>query len=130
VGDEADDLAAEMANVVRRDGASVPALFRWEIQNALLLAVRRSRIDARAVDKQLADLEHLRIFVDAVGVTLPYAQGIDLARRFGLSSYDACYLELAVRSGRPLMTRDARLASSARDLGVLWLSRDPSTTLG
>jgi predicted nucleic acid-binding protein len=122
VGDEADDLAAEMARVIRRGGGWVPALFRWEVQNALLLAVRRGRIAAESVDAQLADLDHLKIFVDGIGVTLPFAQGIDLARRFGVTAYDACYLELAVRRGKPLMTRDARLASAARELGALWSS--------
>ena len=43
---------------------------------------------------------------------------LHLARRYGLSSYDASYLELALRSGLPLATLDADLAKAARKAGV------------
>jgi len=49
-----------------------------------------------------------------------YETGLDLVTRFQLSAYDACYLELAIRLRRPLMTRDQRLATAAREMGVLW----------
>ncbi len=118
--DEGDDLAAEMATAVSRDGGRVPALFRWEVQSALLMAVRRKRIAAETMRLQLQDLDALGLVVDAQILTAPFTAGLDLAERFGLSSYDAAYLELATRLGRPLMTRDARLAAAASELQVLW----------
>jgi predicted nucleic acid-binding protein len=43
---------------------------------------------------------------------------LQLARRYRLSSYDASYLELALRKGLPLATLDADLAKAARKSGV------------
>ena len=41
-----------------------------------------------------------------------------LARQFGLSAYDAAYLELALREGLPLSTLDARLQAATQAAGV------------
>jgi predicted nucleic acid-binding protein len=41
-----------------------------------------------------------------------------LADEYGLSAYDAAYLELAERRGLGLATRDRRLATAARGAGV------------
>jgi predicted nucleic acid-binding protein len=38
---------------------------------------------------------------------------LDLARRTGLSVYDASYLDLAMRLGAPLATRDNELRQAA-----------------
>jgi predicted nucleic acid-binding protein len=52
--------------------------------------------------------------------TFPQAltETLRLARRHGLSSYDASYLELALRNGLPLATLDERLGKAARAAGV------------
>ena len=41
-----------------------------------------------------------------------------LARTHGLTSYDAAYLELAIRLGVPLATLDEKLSAAARNEGV------------
>jgi len=46
---------------------------------------------------------------------------LDLARSEGLSAYDASYLELAMRRGVPLATKDEDLARAARHVGVTLL---------
>lgn len=43
---------------------------------------------------------------------------LHLARRYGLSSYDASYLKLALRAGLPIATLDADLSRAARKAGV------------
>lgn len=43
---------------------------------------------------------------------------MELARRHQLTSYDACYLELAMREGAPLATLDQRLKQAADSEGV------------
>jgi len=40
------------------------------------------------------------------------------ARQLGISAYDASYLELAMRLGADLATRDARLSAAAATAGV------------
>ena len=44
--------------------------------------------------------------------------GIQLAQQTGLTSYNAAYLELAMRLGTPLATRDPELQRAAPQLGV------------
>ena len=44
---------------------------------------------------------------------------LDLARTQHLSSYDAAYLELAMREGTPLATMDDDLRTAAGRVGVL-----------
>jgi predicted nucleic acid-binding protein len=46
----------------------------------------------------------------------------EIAARHGLSAYDAAYLELALRRGLPLATRDKELAATMANAGVLALS--------
>ena len=41
------------------------------------------------------------------------------ALKFGLTSYDAAYLSLALRHGCPLVTLDVELAAAARRVGVV-----------
>ncbi len=41
-----------------------------------------------------------------------------LGRQQGLSSYDASYLNLAMREGIPLATRDDRLRAASKKCGV------------
>ena len=43
---------------------------------------------------------------------------LHLALQFGLSSYDAAYLELADRLKIPLITADAKLGRAAKQLGL------------
>ena len=43
---------------------------------------------------------------------------LKLEMRFDLSSYDAAYLELAMRHGLPLATQDERLKITAGAAGV------------
>jgi predicted nucleic acid-binding protein len=43
---------------------------------------------------------------------------LPLAQAYGLSAYDAAYLEVAIRRGALLTTLDARLGKAARKAGV------------
>jgi len=43
---------------------------------------------------------------------------ISIAQEHGLSTYDASYLDLAMRLGLPLATRDAALMAAAQRSGV------------
>jgi predicted nucleic acid-binding protein len=130
VPDERDDEARAMALEVSKSGAVVPILFRWELQNALIVAVRRGRCTNEVADARLDDSDALNLVVDTQIANAPFKTGLGLARRFAISAYDACYLELAVRLARPLMTRDKHLTQAARESGVLWLSSGPSASSG
>jgi predicted nucleic acid-binding protein len=96
--------------------ALVPTIFRWEIANLLVTALRGQRIDLFGVVAQFERLSRLPI----EETSLPRQSGtvIDLSVTQRLSAYDAGYLDLALRTGLPLATRDRRLASAADSCGV------------
>jgi predicted nucleic acid-binding protein len=118
--DERDALARSSASAVLEHGAHVPALWCWEIQNALLTAERRKRITSSSVATIARQLETLPIEIEPVGPTLTLGGELDIARRLELSVYDAAYVELALRRGLRLMTRDSKLSKVADSLKIRW----------
>ena len=63
-------------------------------------------------------LQDLAIEVDTGTAQHALESPVQLARRFGLSAYDAAYLDLALREGLPLATLDAGLLDAAAATGV------------
>ena len=95
-------------------GAIVPALWRLEVLSGLQVAVRRGRIDSAYRDASLADLQSLVIAIDPATNRQAWSATLRLCERFGLTPYDAAYLELAQRRQLPLATLDAALVRAAR----------------
>ncbi|MEO7853469.1 MAG: type II toxin-antitoxin system VapC family toxin [Rubrivivax sp.] len=85
----------------------VPALWLQEVGNLLLNAQRRKRIAADKRRELAAAASALRIRVDREAVAIDALD--ELAARYGLSAYDAAYLELALRRSLPLATLDKTL---------------------
>lgn len=107
-----------LAQVARRGRFWVPALWWYEISNALTMAQRRQR---------LAEADRVRV-VELYGM-LPIQTDAELdpdavwrfhvlAEQYNLSAYDAAYLELAQRRGLGLATVDRDLIRAARKAGV------------
>jgi predicted nucleic acid-binding protein len=96
----------------------VPALWVLEVANALLMLKRRRRIDAQGYDQARSDLRNLHPLVDDEGPHRILGAICDLAERCELSVYDAAYLELALRKGLPLASRDSALNKAAKTTGV------------
>ena len=96
----------------------VPALFLWEVANVLLMAERRERITQRERVEALQMLEALQLDVDPANPAMVWHDVIHLAAQTGLTSYDAAYLELAMRIGAALATRDRALERCAIAAGV------------
>ena len=107
------DLALEH---MRTDEAIVPSLWWFEIRNILIVAERRKRLTEADTAAFLRRLGRLRVTVDR---SPEETDVLTLARRHGLSVYDASYLELARRDGAPLATLDKKLAAAASADGVV-----------
>jgi predicted nucleic acid-binding protein len=116
------DEDASYANAVLRELASesghAPTLFWYEVRNVLIVNERRGRITASQSNLFLSDLSSLPIRLDAFPVE---SSVLALARRQGLSIYDAGYLELAIRHGAKLATLDSKLKNAAIAEGVVVL---------
>ena len=114
------DYSQAIAARLEVDKALVPALWQLELANVLKTACTKGRL-SHAQARQILDvLAQLPIEVDT-GAPPGQRQLFELAMRFNLSSYDAAYLELAMRHGLPLATQDEqlKLAATAAGVGVL-----------
>ena len=101
-----------------REDALVPVIWPLEVANALLVGERRGRLTRGDAQRFIQLLAALPIEVDAETPRRSFGDILPLAREQALSTYDAAYLELALRLGAPLATRDAALAHAAEALGV------------
>ena len=100
------------------EAASVPAIWHLEIANVLALSERRGRITPANSSEFMALLETLVIAIDEETPSRAFGRVLDLARAERLTAYDAAYLELAMRLGIPLASKDADLCDAAERLGV------------
>lgn len=116
--DELTPASQRILDLVAKNGAWVPPLWKLEVANILQVSVRRGRIDASHRDASLADLAQLNIRIDPDTDQFAWTTTLRLADRLGLTLYDAAYLELAQRRGLPLATLDRQLQSAADIVAV------------
>jgi predicted nucleic acid-binding protein len=98
--------------------ATTPALWPFEVANALLMAERRKRITTAQVASVLQRIASLPLRVDPIHVDRAFGQILSSAREEKLTAYDAAYLELAMREDLPLASLDDQLRQAARSAGV------------
>ena len=96
--------------------AHAPWLLQLEFTNVLRTACRRGVLPIVNAHMIVDQVNKLPIRFDSSPAQT--AALLSLALRFGLTSYDAAYLELALRLQLPLATRDAELAEAAWASGV------------
>lgn len=89
--------------------AVVPALWSLEAGNVIARAESRGLLSEAQSARFLGVLQDMAIVTDDESTRHALHDTLSLARRFGLSTYDAAYLELALREGLPLATLDAAL---------------------
>ncbi len=126
--DEQDDYALNVWRSLDEAQAVVPALWHLEMGNILSRALRAGRITQEAIDQcwsriEVVGLQALPLHGDARHWT-------QRAADWGLSAYDACYLDTALQQRLPLATKDRQLAEVARRVGVpLYLQQRSAKTL-
>lgn len=116
LANQSTDYTEAVARRLLDDGAIAPGLWPLELANVLRTACKRGAMiasHAREVAEQIAALP---IAVDAQPPATQAA--LSLALRYDLSSYDAAYLELALRLQLPIATQDAALVEAAMAAGV------------
>ena len=117
--DEASPETDAVLERVRDEGALVPALWHLELGNVLVQAERRKRLTAADTTTRLELIADLPIVTDDETPTRALREVLTLARAEGLTTYDAAYLELAMRKGLPLATKDRTLRDAAKRSGIV-----------
>ena len=116
--DEGSEVIDQLADRLEQDTASVPSIWSLEVGNALLVAQRRGRIKDDELVRMIAALDSLPIEVDSEAAKAGVLAVVGLAKRLGLTTYDAAYVELAHRQGLPLATSDERLRTACAAMQV------------
>lgn len=116
--DEATPETDAILERVAAEGAVVPALWHLELGNVLVQAERRKRLTAADTTTWLTLIADLPISTDDETPARALREVLTLARAKALTTCDAAYLELAMRKGLPLATRDRALAKAAKRAGV------------
>lgn len=97
--------------------ALVPGVWPLEVANVIVKAQAKGLVSEARATAFIGLLEDMGITVDTRTAERALKDTLQLARRFKLSSYDASYLELALREGLPLATLDADLQSAMLHTG-------------
>lgn len=96
----------------------VPPLWFLEVANALLIAQRRRKLSAAFRRAVLKTLDALGVEVDEEGHRVAFQRTSEIAEKYGLTLYDAVYLQLAIRRKLPLASRDKALIAAAKKSGI------------
>jgi len=94
----------------------LPGIWCLEFPNALLVAERKRRIERSRRLEALDQVLKLLLRVDPVQVDLRVISAV--AEKHDLSTYDAAYMELALRRGFGLITLDRALADAGAAEGI------------
>ena len=116
--DERSTYADKILGELGEKQAIVPSLWAIELANSLLVGERRKRLTAADIANFLDILKDLPVDTDDESAPRALSDTWSLARRLGLSAYDGCYLELAMREGLPLATLDVQMKKAAKAAGV------------
>jgi len=100
----------------------VPALWWYEMANALLMVQRRKRLTEADRMRLIELYRRLPIQTDMMLDSDIMVRFHSLAIEYNLSAYDTAYLELAQRKGLGLATVDRHLRSAAQKAGVKVIS--------
>jgi len=114
--DESTPASDAVLQILRSGEAEVPSIWPTEVANAILMAAKRGRITNTEEREFFSILEALKIEIQPPSMALESL--LSSARVYGLTVYDATYLDLAIRHSLPLATLDGDMRSAAQKAGV------------
>ena len=129
--DESSALVDAVLASLEDGQALVPAIWPLEVGNVLLVAERKRHIGKADVVRFLELVGSLPILVEQESPERMLTDILALARELRLSTYDASYLDLAMRSDLPLATQDRALIKRMFPLYTCFFSlRNPFVFIG
>lgn len=115
--------ASALLDRMETESAVVPAWWYLEVANVLALAERKERITPAQVAGFIELVEGFQLEVDDQAPGRAFTHILPLCRTYGLTSYDAVYMELALRRQLPLASLDDELRAAANAAGVILLGK-------
>ena len=100
------------------DTATVPVLWFYEASAVLSRAQNNGTLAASKAAQFIAELQSLNITTDPDSAARVFTDVHRVALAYRLTSYDAAYLELAMRQSLPLATLDDDLIQASKAAGV------------
>ncbi|MHB8743157.1 MAG: type II toxin-antitoxin system VapC family toxin [Sulfuricaulis sp.] len=110
--------AEVVLEAMKQASALVPVTWRLEVTNVIARAEVKNLVTEARSQTFLEMLNGVDIICDAETFSQALSDTLHLARRYRLSSYDASYLELALRMSLPLATLDEELLNAAERCGI------------
>jgi predicted nucleic acid-binding protein len=108
---------SQVLREIQAHDAVVPCLWFPEVSNGILMAERMGGVTPAQSVRFLGMVDTLPIEEDRTQSASVQATVLTLARAYGLTAYDATYLELVLRTRRTLATFDRQLADATRKAG-------------
>jgi len=121
--DEAATASQEILKRLDQETAIVPSHWFLEVANVLFQSERRKRISASESDLFLARLTLMSFEIEYGPTRRAFEHLLPLCRSHGLTSYDAAYLDVALRHNLPLASLDGPLREAAQRVGVTVLGK-------
>ena len=97
--------------------ALVPSIWGLEVGNVIVRAEAKGLLQEARSAEFLGILQDMSIETNARSNEHALGDTLQLARRYKLSTYDASYLELALREGLALATNDEALRKALANAG-------------
>ena len=116
--DETSKYADAILHRLSEATAFVPSIWPLEVVNVLLVAERKRRLSEADSTRFITLLTQLPIVVEVGHPERSMKELLIFARANKLSSYDASYLDLAMKSGYPIATLDTKLIQAVRKIDV------------
>lgn len=121
--DEATPETKQLFKRTSDESVLVPALWFLEVTNTLVMAERKSRIGLNEVGHFISLINTFDLEVETHDPEVTFTHLLPLCRTHSLTSYDAVYLDLAIRRQLPLATLDESLRKAAKKAGVKLLGK-------
>jgi len=116
--DEANQYTDAVLDSLSEANAIVPAGWPLEVVNVLLAAERRKRLRESDSVRFLSLLSQLPIQVEQAWPARSMKDLLALGRANHLSSYDASYLDFAMKQGLPIATLDQKLSEATQRIDI------------
>lgn len=110
--------AGLLESLKRGATAMVPVTWALEVANVLARGEAKRTVSEAQINAFVEMLAGAPIESDAATHAQALGDTLDLARRYRLSSYDASYLELALRMALPIATLDDDFRKAAHKAGI------------